>query len=73
MVPFWVLSVIRPLVCRDPKEDHNFDKHPSMTYFESTRNLPNIDPFEAPFKGAQYCTGAPLILISTQLGTPPDV
>ena len=25
MVPFWVLDVIRHLVFRDPKGDHNFD------------------------------------------------
>ena len=28
MVPFWVLSIIRHLVFRDPKRGHNFDNHP---------------------------------------------
>ena len=28
MVPFWVLSLIRHLIFRDPEVDHNFDNHP---------------------------------------------
>ena len=28
MVPFWVLSIIRHLVFRDPKGHHSFDNHP---------------------------------------------
>ena len=28
MVPFWVLNIIRHLVFRGPKRDHNFDNRP---------------------------------------------
>ena len=28
MVPFWVLSIIRHLVFRIPKREHNFENHP---------------------------------------------
>ena len=28
MVPFWVLSIVRHLVFRDPKGDHSVDNHP---------------------------------------------
>ena len=27
-VPFWVLIIIRHLIFRVPKRDHNFDNHP---------------------------------------------
>ena len=28
MVPFWIPIIIRHLIFRDPKRDHNFDNHP---------------------------------------------
>ena len=28
MVLFWILSIVRHTVFRDPKRDHNFDNHP---------------------------------------------
>ena len=31
MVPFWVLDIIRHLVFRGPKGDHNFENHPYTT------------------------------------------
>ena len=31
MVPFWVLSIIRHLLFRGPKRDHNLDNHPCVS------------------------------------------
>ena len=28
MVPFWVPNIVRHLIFRVPKRDHNFDNHP---------------------------------------------
>ena len=28
MVPFWIPSIVRHLIFRVPKRDHNFDNHP---------------------------------------------
>ena len=32
MVPFWVLTIIRHLLLRDPKRDRSFDHHPCRAY-----------------------------------------
>ena len=32
MVPFWVLRIIRHLVFRGPKRDHNLDNHPGLCH-----------------------------------------
>ena len=37
MVPFWVLAIIRHLVFRGPKRDHDFDNHP-YTKYQVTRS-----------------------------------
>ena len=33
MVPFWIPIIIRHLISRDPKRDHNFDNHPYYYYY----------------------------------------
>ena len=35
MVPFWVSIVIRHLLSRVPKRDHNFDNHPYVDIWTS--------------------------------------
>ena len=40
MVPFWIPTIIRHLIFRAPKRDHNFDNHPYGTV-----PFDNLDPY----------------------------
>ena len=37
MVPFWVPNIVRHLIFRVPKRDHNFDNHPISLGFVGFR------------------------------------
>ena len=53
MVPFWIPIIIRHLIFRVPKKDHNFDKRPDRIQDAETK-VPAVNQiFPKPLGGSE--------------------